>query len=198
LFLSSDHGAAEVPAMLKEEGFEVGRYYSDSINLILQKVMAKHYLSEIVMGVYNDQIYLNHEAIQKFNYDMKLMADHVRGALEDVQGIKRIWTWDEINASQDEYAIAIRKGYHPMRSGDLFIQFLPGWLEHWSQGTTHGSGYAYDTHVPIVLYGQGIQSGKSYRRVSITDIAPSLSVILKVAYPSACSGNPLSECLKPD
>ena len=52
----------------------------------------------------------------------------------------------------------IKNGYHPKRSGDVFYVLNPGYIE-WSRetGTTHASQYNYDTHVPLIFYGNGVQ-----------------------------------------
>jgi hypothetical protein len=47
--------------------------------------------------------------------------------------------------------------------------------------------------VPILFYGSNIKKGFSVRHHTITDIAPTLAVILKINYPSGCAGNPVEE-----
>jgi arylsulfatase A-like enzyme len=61
------------------------------------------------------------------------------------------------------------------------------------QGTTHGSPYKYDTHVPIIFYGKGIKKGNSVKYHPITDIAPTLSMMLDIKIPSGCTGQPIEE-----
>ena len=64
----------------------------------------------------------------------------------------------------------------------------------WSNGgTTHGSSYSYDTHVPLIFWGGRIPQGQTDRKVNIRDIAPTISTILGTAYPNGCTGNPLPE-----
>ena len=63
-------------------------------------------------------------------------------------------------------------------------------------GSEHGSGFSYDTHVPIIFYGKGIQVGKSGRKVEITDIAPTLSSLLQIAFPNGCTGQVIEEVLR--
>ena len=88
------------------------------------------------------------------------------------------------------------RGYHPKRSGDLVLVVESGWLAStWKTGSTHGSGYQYDTHVPILFYGKGVKQGSSSQYHSITDIAPTVSRILKISYPSGSTGQPISEML---
>src|SRR5690606_19862697 len=85
------------------------------------------------------------------------------------------------------------RGYMASRSGDVLLLTAPGWMEYQNKGTTHGSGFSYDSRVPFLFMGKGILPGKSSRGVAITDIAPSISLILGIQFPNACTGSPLSE-----
>ena len=82
-------------------------------------------------------------------------------------------------------------------SGDIFIILKPGYIE-WSskQGTSHGTHYNYDTHVPLFFYGANISSKINYDKVCISDIAPTLSILMGVGFPNACTGNPIKGVLK--
>ena len=71
------------------------------------------------------------------------------------------------------------------------MQLLYGELD--DKGTSHGNPYTYDTHIPILFYGAGIPAGSSVRKVAITDIAPTVSMILEIPLPSGATGNPLLE-----
>ncbi len=62
--------------------------------------------------------------------------------------------------------------------------------------TTHGSGYAYDTHVPVIFYGWGIAKGSSVDYQRIIDIAPTIAVLLNIKFPSGCTGQPVAKALK--
>jgi hypothetical protein len=86
-------------------------------------------------------------------------------------------------------------GFHPRLSGDIMVYPAPNWIIGMASGTTHGSAWAYDTHVPLVLRGAGITPGRFLRRVTTMDIAPTLSQILGIGYPSGCMGRPLVEAL---
>ncbi len=64
------------------------------------------------------------------------------------------------------------RSYHPQRSGDIAIVLRPYYLPASSgdtataTGTTHGTPFAYDTHVPLLVYGPGIPGG--VRREPVT------------------------------
>jgi hypothetical protein len=89
------------------------------------------------------------------------------------------------------------RGFHPKRSGDVAIVLEPGWYSSTRvQGTTHSSPYTYDTSVPIIFFGRGVKKGSSVKYHPITDIAPTLSVLLNIKFPSGCTGQPIEELLK--
>ncbi len=86
--------------------------------------------------------------------------------------------------------------YNRKRSGDLLIVFQPGWIGRGNVGTTHGTPYNYDTHVPFVLFGWGIAHGETFERTHISDIAPTISALLHILPPSASIGNVVEQALK--
>lgn len=83
-------------------------------------------------------------------------------------------------------------GFYAPRSGDLIALPEPYYIFA-ASGTTHGTPYNYDTHVPIIFYGPGIRPGLYYDRVAVNDIAPTLAAILRVEPPSGSSGRILTE-----
>jgi arylsulfatase A-like enzyme len=75
----------------------------------------------------------------------------------------------------------------PSRSGDLMV--VP--KEYWFMspraifGTTHGSPYEYDTHVPAIFLGGGIKAGRSKASVTPADISPTLADLAGIKMPMA-------------
>jgi arylsulfatase A-like enzyme len=47
-------------------------------------------------------------------------------------------------------------------------------------GTSHGTGYSYDTHVPLLIYGWNVTPGSSNENIIVQDIAPTLHGLLKL------------------
>ncbi len=78
----------------------------------------------------------------------------------------------------------------------------PGYLpkstnnEDAHKGTSHGSAFNYDTHVPMLFYGCGIKAQEVFTPYDITDIAATLVHILHVQRPNAMTGVPMQEVLK--
>lgn len=96
----------------------------------------------------------------------------------------------------DKHAQLLLNGYHDVMSGDVAYLLLPAWMDHGKKGTTHGSGYNYDTHVPLLFYGAGIPHGGSYRQVFITQIAPTVCELIKVHQPSCAYSELLVELFR--
>ncbi len=70
----------------------------------------------------------------------------------------------------------------------------PQWIDNekaMQGGTTHGSSYAYDTHVPFLIMGPGIGKGLTNQEAYITDIAPTLANYLRIMEPSGTTGKVL-------
>jgi arylsulfatase A-like enzyme len=65
-----------------------------------------------------------------------------------------------------------------------------------AQGTTHGTAYTYDAHIPLVLMGRHIKRGTYSNHVALNDLAPTLATILNVEIPSGSAGRVLTEALR--
>jgi hypothetical protein len=94
---------------------------------------------------------------------------------------------------------SVINNFHSKRSGDVYIVFEPNWFINDFDGltvaSTHGSPWTYDTHVPIVFAGMGIQHQTVDRPVQTVDIAATLSAFLSIRPPSGSVGAPLTEVL---
>jgi hypothetical protein len=88
--------------------------------------------------------------------------------------------------------------FHPQRSGDVLVCQEPFYFlyhVHDADSAMHGAPYNYDTHVPLLMAGPGIERRSVQRPVSPLDIAPTLAQILAIARPSGSRGAPLVEVL---
>ena len=96
----------------------------------------------------------------------------------------------------------VRKGIHHRESGDVVFILEPGYLpksedsEGARKGTSHGSAFSYDTHVPLLWYGKDIPKQEIFRDIDITDIAATLTHMLYLQRPNALTGSPIVELLK--
>ena len=82
------------------------------------------------------------------------------------------------------------------RSGDIFTVTEPYYIFD-ATGTTHGSPYDYDTHVPVIFLGSArIRAGSYTDTIGVEDIAPTLADLLGIAAPSGNMGHVLAQILK--
>ena len=76
------------------------------------------------------------------------------------------------------------------------MHFESGWMEKRAFGTTHGTSYTSDTHVPLLWYGYNIPKGESVIPHEITQIVPTLSFLLDIPLPNASNNKPILELFK--
>ena len=97
------------------------------------------------------------------------------------------------------YKEKIINGYHPERSGVIQIVLEPAWYSGSSArstGATHGTMNPADTHIPMVFMGWGIKQGKTNNTYHMTDIAPTISGLLRIQEPNGNIGKAVNEALK--
>ena len=132
---------------------------------------------------------------------MTEMQEKVANYLLRFEGVLKTTTTSDLNKMQPEFGLEalMQRGYLRRRSGDVLVTLLPGWFEGYSgketKGTTHGTPFTYDTHVPLLWYGWQVKKGASSERVSITDIAPTLAQWLHIMEPNGTTGHPLRQVL---
>jgi predicted AlkP superfamily pyrophosphatase or phosphodiesterase len=205
VFLTADHAVADVPQYLKDNKVPAGYFNEEYAKAKLNEYLGSLYPGKnLVERISNEQVFLNHAAFdgdaRTSGLDMFVVAEMSGKFLMTLEGVANYYTEAVLKQSDfDEGGIKgkIIRGHHPKRSGDVAFVLESGWFEGTTvQGTTHGSPYSYDTHVPMLFFGHSIKQGTSSVYHPITDIAPTLSIILKIMFPSACTGQPITELLK--
>lgn len=200
VFLTSDHGATDVPSYLMKNKMPGGYHSNADIEAMLnEKLSAQYGEGKWVEKTINEQIYLKRALIaerkipfaeiQQKTVELLLLEPYVEEAFTSQMVGMRMFT--------DPTLIRLQNGFDSKRSGDVIYLLSSSDLNdsYGRKGADHRTGYTYDTHVPILFYGHGVKKGNSYRQVSITDIAPTLSMLLNIALPSASSGDILVELL---
>ena len=202
VFLTSDHGVADVPQSLTDNKMPAGYFRVANVEAGLKFHLKKYFPDkEIIERIYNDQVFLNHEQFssdpKSSGVELMIASQLISEYLMSVAGVAQVYTESTIRQGDyDEGGVKgmLVRGFNHKRSGDIAYVLEPGWIS-WGgiQGTTHGSPYTYDTHIPILFFGKGIKKGSSSVYHRITDIAPTLSVLLKIKFPNGCTGQPIGE-----
>jgi predicted AlkP superfamily pyrophosphatase or phosphodiesterase len=195
LFLTADHAAAYVPAQLMDLKMNAGYFSSKVFSDSLKKYLVKTYNdTSLVSEIINDQVYLNHALIKQKNINLKRMEEDVVSLALTFKGVANAYTSDQLNgvALKNKSAALMQNGFYIKRSGDIALLLEPQWLDDYSRtGTSHGTTYSYDTHVPLLWYGWNIKPGYTSDPIDITDIAPTIAAFLNITAPNACTGKPI-------
>ena len=196
LFLTADHAGMETPAYLRDNNLPAGAIGNTRFLDSLKSFSTRSYGDETVIeNISNKQIYLNREQIKKkmlnFHDVEQEIADYLRNTFPEITSI---FTRDyfETQTATREPANYILNGFNPTYSGDIAFKLQPGYFMSFPEkGTTHGSSYNFDTHIPMIFYGWHIPAQTINTPVYIVDIAATIADLLKINEPSACIGIPL-------
>jgi hypothetical protein len=162
-----------------------------------QALMDAYGAGQWIEGRAGSALYLNQNLIALKNLDPAEVERTVAAGVEKTDPVWRAYTRDQLREGRvppDPWSRRVLLSHHRERSGDVDILLEPYWLAGMS-GTTHGSPYSYDTHIPLVLMGPGIRTGTYDQTVVLNDLAPTLATILGVETPSGASGRALHEIL---
>jgi predicted AlkP superfamily pyrophosphatase or phosphodiesterase len=148
----------------------------------------------------NGNIYFNYAALKRDGVDLNEITSLAGQAALTVPGIARFFTRDQLQRGETSITDPIERralhGFYPSRSGDLVLIPEPYKYLGESITATHGSPYSYDTNVPTIIMGSGINPGRYFEAATPADIAPTLSALLGVTRPSAATGRVLIEALR--
>lgn len=198
IFLTADHAGAENVTYLKDNKYDVTNLNSKSFTNDLIAFSRTTYGEDLILNCSNSNVFFNKALIKSKGLFLNEVKETFKNYIYTHKFISRVYTEEEIQhpSKSDFYLDCIARGYDPKQNGELVFLEKPGYLEYSTTGTTHGSPYTYDTHVPLLFYGTNIKKGESYDRKVITQIAPTLSMLLKITLPNGTEAELLQEVLK--
>ncbi|QVY67256.1 alkaline phosphatase PafA [Polaribacter sp. Q13] len=199
LFLTADHAAVHTPAYL--QSLKIPAHYLNikKFKEFILETTKKYFNSvDLIENVSNYQIFLNKEKIESLGLEVNTVAQKLADEVLNFDGIYKAVTARTLQTTHFSSGIlnSLQNGYNQKLSGDVLMIPYPATLTGGKTGTSHGSGYSYDTHVPIIFYGNGIKQGVSSKRYNITDIAPTIANLLKIEAPNGTSGVVIDEVLE--
>lgn len=199
VFLSADHAVAHVPGFNEENRLPGRLFNDDGWRAEMTKQMKEKFGSDkLIVSNYNYQLHLHHSLIDSLKIDEPALKKWLVDYIGKQRGVSRVFALDDLmQVPMNEKARnLVANGYFPRRSGDIQIIMEPGWIDGGATGTTHGAGYAYDTHIPLLFYGWKIKPGNTKRETHMTDISATLAALLRIQQPSGCIGDPILEVLR--
>ena len=222
---TADHGVAPGPKHVIASGLAANRVdYTEVQRRVRAAISARYnpqakmpdptadYLyryrdgSEPTDAIINNNIYLNLEALKRDGVDLEEIERVVGEAALSVPGVARYFTRTQLlrgtalassasGSSVDPIARRVQHGFFARRSGNVILLPEPFTYSTTAIHATHGTGYSYDTHVPLIIRGDGVASGKYFQPATPADIAPTLATILRIQAPSSVTGRILLEAL---
>lgn len=188
--LSAAHGTS--PSYNPVDGTERERFNTRQMEVMVNAyVCAHHGSSNYLLGFSNNAIYLNHKVI----YEKKLTVDQIRDEvaifLLQMRGVAtaRSATALRNSAFKEGRAALMQRGFYAARSGDVLIDLMPGWIiESDDFRSSATSGYLYDRHVPMAIYGGGTESATIETCVDPAALAATICELIDIDTPWSSDG----------
>lgn len=202
VFLTADHAVVPVPQFLADHQLPGGYVFQDTLLAQMRQASIAEFQVDIIDRIENNNVYLKDEFIH--SELLPSFTSFVKREIQKWEGVKAIYTPEELQSgsASDDWIEMVRKGYDRERSGQVIYLLQPGYLpksadsETARRGTSHGSAFNYDTHVPVLIYGAGIPKQEVFTPYDITDLAATIVHILEIQRPNAMTGKPMTEVLK--
>lgn len=204
--LSADHGVVTMPEVAAERGIDAKRItipqfreIMDQFDLNMQKSLG---LSSPIIHTANfTGVSLNYEeAISKGISPEKLQLE-VAEALKKMYFVEDAFTQADLQTKNTDhpYLELYQRSTYPGRGHDIKLRYKKNYLVCYAaNGSSHGSPYDYDNHVPMVYYGFGLPAKRIARSVATVDIAPTLARIMQLTVsPDQFDGQLLPEVSLP-
>ncbi|MDP5157816.1 MAG: alkaline phosphatase family protein [Flaviramulus sp.] len=199
IFLTADHGAIDVPSYLQTAKIPSGYLNNKTTRNKIEAFLTKAFsASDLIENISNEQIFLNRNKIKNLDLELDDVQEAIVNEVITYKNIDKAYA--ALTLTENSFRTGVegllQNGFNQKRSGDIVLVPDPGYISYSITGSTHGSGFSYDTHVPLLLFGKGIMHGDTFKKTEITDIAPTMSALLGISYPNACIGQPLDFVLE--
>jgi len=199
VFLTADHAVANIPSFNNKHNLPAGISNEATLKTSIgNMLMAKGLNANLISSIVEDNIHFNHSLMDSLQVTQNQLIDLVSNYLEKKPEVLQIV--DARHAAMAALPASLRErivnGYNAQRSGDLVIINKSGYVEGFATGTSHGTLYNYDAHIPLLFFGKGIKKTTVIRETYMTDIAPTITTLLGIQMPSGSIGKPITEILQ--
>lgn len=199
VFLTADHGAVNVPNYLKSQKIPAGYFKKKAFKKDVEAILKQQFkVTDLVKNISNNQIFLDREIINKNELDLMTIQEFLAQEIVLFKHIDKAYSAKTLSSTQFVSGVGalVQNGFHQKHSGNVVFVLEPAVISYPEKGSTHGSSFSYDTHIPLLFYGAGIKKGETLEKTEVIDIAPTISALLGISFPNGCTGEPLGELLK--
>jgi predicted AlkP superfamily pyrophosphatase or phosphodiesterase len=200
IVLTGDHGALPLPEYLQQQGIDSKRVRFD-IPGLEKKLNDTFGVGRWIEANMGTTLYINRSLLQQYTIEYKEIEQFIANEISTWEPVARVYTRTELlerkSVDNDPYFRLYQDCFYPERSGNIFIRLKEFYLLNSSQyGTSHGSPYSYDTHVPLIFTGNQIVKGTYKDRVATADIAPTLARIIGIPIRGKVDGKVLQAIIR--
>ncbi len=196
IVLTADHGVAPLPERIQAaaRGLPAGRVKGADLDQAVFAALDAKFgpLAGDERWAARDGLgyHLNPAALSQKQVAPAVVESALRDALVALPVVAAAYTRTRLldPAPLDRIGEAMRLSFFPPRSPDVVAVLQPFFIDRINPGSTHGSPYDYDTHVPLVWFGAGVPAGVRTGRVGLDDLAPTLAHLLGVPAPPLARG----------
>lgn len=216
---TADHGVAPIPEHAAALGLGGGRLKVPELMASIRAAISARYnlhgespdpTADYILkyddngtmreAFINGNIYFNYAALKRDGVDLDQIEQLVGTAALAVPGIARYFTRAQLLRGGTSITDPIERralhGFYAARSGDVVIIAEPYKYLGDTITATHGTPYSYDTNVPTIIMGAGINPGRYFEAATPADIAPTIAALLGVTVPTSATGRVLVEAIK--
>jgi predicted AlkP superfamily pyrophosphatase or phosphodiesterase len=200
--LTADHGFANSPEFSRSRNIDAQRIDSRKLIAELNKHLAgKYSVDKLVRATSMPNIHLDYTVIDKIGVARDAVENAAARFLLDQPGVAQVYTRSQMETGSvagTRMDILMRRAWNRQLSGDLMVVTKPYWIFGTKDsGSSHGTPYAYDSNVPLLIMGKRwIKPGAYGQYAEVVDIAPTLAYLLRVRPPAAAEGRVLTELIR--
>ncbi len=202
IVLSADHGISPVPAYAHQFRLPAEMLNSDKLKTDLNAAIAARLKrpGSYVEGNDGNYVFISESAFAAAGMANEVEGERIAGDALVQMGVRSYVTREQLAAGRVANDATGKLLLHSYSAyGGWYVMVVPPpfsilWDNH--TGTTHGSWYRYDRHVPLAFFGLPFQAGVYRGRCEPVDMAATLASLLGVNPPNNAAGRVLTEGLR--
>ncbi len=180
-----------LPANLNLPG---GEFHLERCKALLNMyLMALHGQGQWVEAYDGLQFYLNRKLIEEHKLTLEEVQAQSAAFLIQMSGVREVYTSTGLlRAAWISKLQHLRNAYHRERSGDLWVEVMPGWTV--VDATNPDGNYVVRSAAvpqPLFFIGNSVEPGRIVEPVTMDCVAPTVSKSIRIRAPNACSAAPL-------
>lgn len=195
IVLTADHGVMQIPEEMARLGLNGARVKQEEFDKVLKDRLQTDFGNQKLMSsAAEGYVYLNLTECAAAKLDPATVRKSLKEAALSISEVDTVLTREDFSngiSLVSQAAKAALKSFNLQRSPDLFVFLRQNGLISSYTGATHGSPYAYDSRVPLLFCGPGVEPGIHSDTSGPENIAPTVCTLLRAPFPSGCLGNAL-------